>query len=208
MGSGSDATAGESLDRRAFLIGLGGAGLALAGCGGSSSATHTGSGTRATTTTRTTIPKPVPRSLKAAIRGQVIERGDPGFTTAAHVYDPRFDDILPTAVARPIDARDVQSAIRYTVANGVQVRARSGGHSYAGYSTLRNGVVLDLRNMNSIRVDRAKGVAIVGAGAQLIDISAALHRRARCYPSARVRRSGSRGSRSAGGSASPAGASA
>jgi hypothetical protein len=181
---------GKHLDRRAFLLGLGGAGLALAaGCGGSSkssshptSATTTTqssstssastSTTRTTTSTRSTTTGP--RTLQEAIRGQVIERGQPGFTQAAHVYDPRFDDVLPTAVARPIDSLDVRDAIRFTVSHDVQVRARSGGHSYAGYSTLSDGVVLDLRKLNHISVDKSAGTATVGAGSQLIDIYAGL----------------------------------
>jgi FAD/FMN-containing dehydrogenase len=181
MGWSSDGTEGDPLDRRAFLIGLGGAGLILAtGCGGGSKTSH--SGTRATTRTATAVQKPIPGSLKQAIRGRVIERGDPGFTAAAHIYDPRFDNILPTAVARPVDAEDVRSAIRYTVARGIAVRARSGGHSYGGYSTLSNGVVLDLRNLNSVSVDKRDGTATVGAGAQLIDISAGLARAGATLP--------------------------
>ena len=90
------------------------------------------------------------------------------------MYNPRFDNVLPTAVARPISSVDVQNAIRFTSSHNVQVRARSGGHSYAGYSTLRNGVVLDLRKLNAIRVNKRAGTATVGAGAQLIDIYAGL----------------------------------
>jgi FAD/FMN-containing dehydrogenase len=50
------------------------------------------------------------------------------------------------------------------------VRARSGGHSYAGYSTLTGGVVLDLRKLNWVNFDKAAGSATIGAGVQLIDI--------------------------------------
>jgi FAD/FMN-containing dehydrogenase len=181
MHPSSDGTEAGSLDRRAFLIGLGGAGVALVtGCGGSAKTSHTS--TARTASTRTTVPRPLPGSLKQAIRGQVIERGDPGFATAAHVYDPRFDNILPTAIARPIDSEDVRSAIRFTVAKGIPVRARSGGHSYAGYSTLSNGVVLDLRNLRSISVDKQAGTATIGGGAQLIDISSGLSKAGAVLP--------------------------
>jgi FAD/FMN-containing dehydrogenase len=174
MAWSSEGGDGESLDRRAFLIGLGGAGLILAGCGSNAKTSHSGTGTRATTGARTTVPRPLPGSLQRAIRGHVFERGSPGYSAAAHIYDPRFDNIRPSAVARPIDADDVRGAIRFTVARGMQARARSGGHSYAGYSTLSNGVVLDLRELNSVRVDKSAGTATIGAGAQLIDISAGL----------------------------------
>ena len=73
------------------------------------------------------------------------------------MFNPRFDHVLPTAVARPVDGLDVRDAIRYTVAHHTPVRARSGGHSYAGYSTLSDGVVLDLRKLNSIHFDQGAG---------------------------------------------------
>jgi FAD/FMN-containing dehydrogenase len=116
----------------------------------------------------------VGRGLQGAIRGHVFMPGQPGFRSAAHVFNPRFDEILPTALARPVDASDVRDAVRFTVPRGIRVRARSGGHSYAGYSTMSNGVVLDLRRLNSISVDKRNATATVGAGCQLIDISSAL----------------------------------
>ncbi len=117
---------------------------------------------------------PVARTLHQAIRGPVIYRGNAGFAAAAHVYNERFDNVLPRAVARPNNAGDVQSAVKWAVANGVPIRARSGGHSYAGYSVLSNGLVIDLRNINGISVNRRAGTATIGAGAQLIDVYAAL----------------------------------
>jgi FAD/FMN-containing dehydrogenase len=108
--------------------------------------------------------------LAGAIHGHVFESGDPGFQRAAHVFNPRFDDVLPSAVARPINGPDVQRAIRFTVGHGIAVRARSGGHSYAGYSTLTDGVVLDLRKLNWVNFDKTAGTATIGAGVQLIDV--------------------------------------
>src|SRR5205085_4985565 len=124
----------EVIDRRTFLVGA--AGLALAPRTASS-----------------------PKTLAQAIRGPVINRGAKGFTAAAEVYNERFDNLLPNAVARPLDATDVRDAVRWLVGHGVPMRARSGGHSYAGYSTRENGVVLDLRNLSRISVDRRAGTA-------------------------------------------------
>jgi FAD/FMN-containing dehydrogenase len=116
----------------------------------------------------------MPTGLQQAIRGHVFERGAPGFEAAAHVFDPRFDHVLPDAVARPVDGIDVRDAIRFCTGKGIHVRARSGGHSYAGYSTAAHGVVLDLRKLNTISVDPHASTATVGAGTQLIDLYARL----------------------------------
>jgi len=120
--------------------------------------------------------------LQHAIRGHVFTRGQPGFAQAAHVFNPRFDDVLPDAVARPVNATDVRDAIRFCTEHGDQVRARSGGHSYAGYSTASRGVVLDLRRLDRITVDQGSGTATVEAGAQLIDVYDALAARGLTVP--------------------------
>jgi FAD/FMN-containing dehydrogenase len=145
------------IDRRDFLLGAGAVGLALAG--------RTAAGRGARTAMRRWGPP---------IRGQVIRRGAPGFAEAAHVYNERFDGVLPALVARPLDAADVRTAVRWGVSHGVRLRARCGGHSYAGYSTQPGGVVLDLRRLRGVRVDQRNRTTTVGAGSQLIDVYAAL----------------------------------
>jgi FAD/FMN-containing dehydrogenase len=124
----------------------------------------------------------VPGKLRDVLRGQVLGQREAGFAAAAHVFNPRFDDIRPVAVARPVDARDVRDAIRFAVEHGLPLRARSGGHSYAGYSTLSDGIVLDLRRLNSIRFNPQTDQATIGAGAQLIDINAELDKAGRTIP--------------------------
>jgi FAD/FMN-containing dehydrogenase len=164
----------EPLDRRAFLAAFGAAAasVALGGCGGTARAASTES--RASTATSPGrrpphLTKPS-KSLAQSIRGPVITPGSPGYASASHVYNETFDWVKPQAIARPLNAADVQSAVRWAVSAGAPLRARSGGHSYAGYSTVSNGVVLDLRNLNSVTVDRASGTATIGAGSQLIDV--------------------------------------
>ena len=50
----------------------------------------------------------------------------------------------------------------------MHIVARSGGHSYGGYSTVANGVVVDLQRLKSVAV--SQGRALVGAGARLGNI--------------------------------------
>jgi FAD/FMN-containing dehydrogenase len=120
--------------------------------------------------------------LQRAIRGPVYTRGQPGFAQAAQVFNPRFDHLLPDAVAQPVNATDVRDAIRFCTEHCVQVRARSGGHSYGGYSTASCGVVLDLRRLDRITVDQGSGTATIEAGAQLIDVYGALAARGLTLP--------------------------
>jgi FAD/FMN-containing dehydrogenase len=153
------------IDRRGFLAGAGAAGVSLV------------AGTSAGRLARAAV-----RSSGPPIRGQVIRRGAPGFAQAAHVYNERFDGVMPSLVARPLDATDVRNAVKWAASNGIPLRARSGGHSYAGFSTLSGGAVLDLRNMRGISVNTRNGTATIGAGSQLIDVYAALSARGVTIP--------------------------
>jgi FAD/FMN-containing dehydrogenase len=63
----------------------------------------------------------------------------------------------------------VQALVRWAVRNGVRLAIRSGGHSYAGFSTIQNGVMVDLRRLHGVKLGGG-GIATIGPGAQLIDV--------------------------------------
>jgi FAD/FMN-containing dehydrogenase len=155
----------DSIDRRDFLLRAAGVGSSLGLMTGGAA-----------------LARPRPRITGPPIRGQVIRRGAPGFAQAARVYNSRFDSVLPSLVARPLDAADVRTAVNWGVSHGVPLRARSGGHSYAGYSTLSGGMVLDLRQLRGVSIDAHAGTATIGAGSQLIDVYAALAARGLTIP--------------------------
>ncbi|HSC04134.1 MAG TPA: FAD-binding oxidoreductase, partial [Solirubrobacteraceae bacterium] len=155
----------ESIDRRGFLARAAAAGASLAWVPGAGE-----------------LARAFPASAGPPIRGQVIKRGAAGFAQAAHVYNSRFDGVLPSLVARPLDAADARKAVQWAVSHGVPLRARSGGHSYAGYSTLKGGMVLDLRHLRGISVDLHAHTATIGAGSQLIDVYSALAARGVTIP--------------------------
>ncbi len=120
------------------------------------------------------------RALARAVAGPVLKPGSSGYEAARLPYNRRFDGVRPLAVVRPRNAADVRAVVRWAERTGVRIAARSGGHSYAGYSTTR-GVVVDLSDLDGIHVGR-DGQATVGAGARLIDVYAALARRGRGIP--------------------------
>ena len=107
------------------------------------------------------------RTLNAAVRGPVITRASGSYDAARRIFDSLYDGVRPLAVVRPLDARDVAAVVRWAVKTGVHIVARSGGHSYGGYSTT-NGVVVDLSRLGGVHV--ANGRAVVGPGARLGNI--------------------------------------
>ncbi len=110
------------------------------------------------------------RQLRRDVRGQVLTPGDRGYGKARRVYNEVYSDARPDAVVEVANVRDVKAVVDWANRHDVRVVAKSGGHSYAGYSTTGNGVVVDLRGLRGIGVSRAQGRTTIGAGAQLIDV--------------------------------------
>ena len=159
------------LDRREFLFGAAGGALAVA---------LPGSSLADLLAQPSTLSKQAARALRSAVKGRVRFPNSPGYNSARLVYNLRFDGARPDAVVRPESAQDVAAVVRWANRFDVNVVARSGGHSYGGYSTTGNGVVVDLSGMNGVRI--SGGRATIGAGTQLIDMYSALARRGLTVP--------------------------
>jgi FAD/FMN-containing dehydrogenase len=109
--------------------------------------------------------------LARLVSGPVIAPGSAAYGAARLVYNERFDAVRPLAVVRVNDVQDVQAVVRWAQRTGVPIVPRSGGHSYAGWST-GTGVVVDVGRLRGIRVE--DGTAVIGAGRRLMDVYAPL----------------------------------
>jgi len=112
-------------------------------------------------------------SLASSLQGTLVRPGSPQYQAAYKLYSPRFDGIHPAAVAYCASPADVQACLSFARKFGLPLAARGGGHSYAGYSTT-TGLVVDVTRMNVVQVNASAGNALVGAGARLIDVYAAV----------------------------------
>jgi FAD binding domain/Berberine and berberine like len=121
-------------------------------------------------------------ALARQLQGDVVGRDDAGYNAARLLTSTRFDAVKPLAVAYCETAGDVRRCVLWSKRHGVPLRARSGGHSYGGWSTVHGGLVVDVGRMNAITVDGAAATARIGAGARLIDVYEALWQRRRTIP--------------------------
>jgi FAD/FMN-containing dehydrogenase len=108
------------------------------------------------------------RELDAATRGPLVTRQSSGLSVAAQVWNQRFDGRSPYGVLYVANERDVQQAVRWAAHNHIPITARSGGHSYQGYSTIDSGLIVDLTNLASV-APRSGAVpyAHIGGGTSL-----------------------------------------
>jgi hypothetical protein len=162
-----------SLPRREFLrrgVQLG----AIATGALATSLTLEGCGRTATTTTTTTSPV-TPASardwakLASSLQGTLVQPSNPTYGVDRLLYNSKFTDLYPRAIAYCASADDVARCVAFVASHDVKLAARSGGHSYAGYSSC-DGLVIDVSRLASVTVDTAANTAEVGAGAQLIDV--------------------------------------
>jgi FAD/FMN-containing dehydrogenase len=109
------------------------------------------------------------QELRESLRGDVVTPADPEYDEARRVWNGAHD-AKPTLVVRAEGAADVIAAVGFARSNNLPLAVRGGGHSIAGFSTVADGLVIDLARMNDVRVDPAARRAIVGGGAVWHDV--------------------------------------
>ena len=102
--------------------------------------------------------------LRTRLNGTLMLPGDSGYTAASASANGRYLGTRPAAVARCSDEADIVTCISWCNENGVLPVGRGGGHSYAGFSTT-NGLMIDLRRLNTVQIDRRAGMVTCGGAA-------------------------------------------
>ena len=112
------------------------------------------------------------RELARELAGTVVTPSSPAYGRDKVLVNSRFDGTHPRAIVYCESAEDVERTVRWARRHAIRIVPRCGGHSYAGYSTTSEGVVVDVSRMRRVHV--RNGIATVGAGARLIDVYTAL----------------------------------
>lgn len=110
--------------------------------------------------------------LGSAFDGEVLEPGDPGFDDARRLWNVRFDR-RPDLIARCATRDDAKAAIDFAREHGSRVSVKGGGHSYAAHSVGDGGILIDLSQMTTIRVDAGARTVTVEGGVTCAAMDAA-----------------------------------
>ncbi len=98
------------------------------------------------------------KKLEAALRGEVLLPGHPGYHPARVLFNAMIDK-HPALIVRCRESGDVLRALEFARGNHLQVAVRGGGHNVAGKALCDDGMVIDLSGMKGIRVDPAARTA-------------------------------------------------
>jgi FAD/FMN-containing dehydrogenase len=98
------------------------------------------------------MPKPTVDELRARVHGQTITAGDDAYESARRVYNGMIDR-RPRVIVRCTDVTDVVASVEFAREHALGLSVRGGSHSVPGFGTNDDGMVIDLAQMNGVRVD-------------------------------------------------------
>lgn len=107
--------------------------------------------------------------LGAGLRGEVLTRGTPGYDETRAIWNAMIDR-KPGIIVRCQGVADVCQAVRFASDRRLLVAVRGGGHNIAGNAVCDDGLMIDLSEMKSVRVDPISKRAWVEPGATLADL--------------------------------------
>ena len=97
------------------------------------------------------------------LTGRVVRVGDGEYPVARAGWNLLFTP-APAVIVFAQETQDVVNAVAWARREGVPLRVRSGGHCLEGWSSVDDGIVVDVSEMKSATIDAASNTATVGAG--------------------------------------------
>lgn len=82
----------------------------------------------------------------------------------------------PLGIAIPDSAEDVASIVKWAKTNGVEITVRTGGNDFYGRNAVDGGLIIDMRDINSISISADKKTVTVGGGVITKDLIQALEK--------------------------------
>lgn len=115
------------------------------------------------------------------LTGKVILPRDVDYNRARQVYNEAINK-CPLVICYCCNVQDVINALLWSERQGIQVRIRSGGHHYEGYSVGTGKLVIDTSFMNGIKINSEDDTVEVQAGTRLMQLYKTLYNSGYAFP--------------------------
>jgi FAD/FMN-containing dehydrogenase len=116
------------------------------------------------TSTGTAIPDEDVRQFSSSLKGTVHEPGTTGYDDARAIFNGMIDH-HPGLIAQPADTGDVVKCVNFARDHDLVISVKGGGHAASGHAVCEGGLMIDLKNLDSISVDPKARTATAGGGA-------------------------------------------
>jgi FAD/FMN-containing dehydrogenase len=124
-----------------------------------------------------------------AFAGTLLTPESPGYDDARRIWNGAIDR-RPAFIARCTQATDVAAALAFARRHDLAVAVRGGGHSIPGWSVCDGGLVVDLTEMKTVRVDPAARIAEVQPGVTWGEFDAAAQAHGLATPGGEISHTG------------------
>lgn len=101
----------------------------------------------------------------SGLTGEIIAKESFQYEESRKAWN-RAIEKYPLAIVYCNNEQDVVNAVLWARKNLIEIRVRSGTHSYEGYSTGNDLLVIDVSKMNKINIDEDRGFVKIGGGAR------------------------------------------
>ncbi|MBD7914193.1 FAD-binding oxidoreductase [Clostridium sp. Sa3CUN1] len=99
----------------------------------------------------------------SGLTGKIVTKESCEYNQSIQSWN-RAIEKYPSVIIYCYNDEDVINAVKWARNNSKEIRVRSGGHNYEGYSTGNNLVVIDVSKINSIYINEKEKIAKLGGG--------------------------------------------
>ena len=116
-------------------------------------------------------PPPQLQSLMSSAPNlKLYTRASPYFDALKSVWNLKYASNEPLALIRATNVSEVSTIIKFCVGNNIPLAVRSGGHDLFGRSIVPDAVILDIRELNSIKLAEDEKTVVIGGGTMTLDL--------------------------------------
>lgn len=112
------------------------------------------------------------RSFESELRGNLILSDDELYNKERLVWNGMINK-RPAMIAKCADEQDVIASVNFARTHNLVLAVRGGGHNVAGLGTCEGGLVIDLSDMNEVKVFPDQRMASVSGGSTWADVDSA-----------------------------------
>ena len=113
-------------------------------------------------------------ALRSSVRGRIVRPEDPDYDEIRKIHNGMVDR-KPSVIVRCTGTADVLECVRVAREHGILVSVRGGGHSVVGFCVCDGGLMIDLAEARSVRVDPVARTARAQGGATWGDFDHETH---------------------------------